>query len=73
MIEPAAVPPWKFWHPLPFWKVVVTFVLANLVVTFVWVLLRHLLGVTFLPEWTIGGLGGLLGFAIVAAWRNRTL
>lgn len=72
MTEPASVPPWKFWHPLPFWKVLVVFLLANLVVTFVWVLLRHGLGVTFLPEWTIGGIGGVLGVAVVTTWRSRT-
>lgn len=59
------VPPWKFWHPLPFWHVIVIFALTNIAMTFVVVALREGLGVHLPGGAVAGGAGGFLGVVIV--------
>jgi hypothetical protein len=54
-----SVPTWKFWHPVPFWQVVVMALVAQLVGTAFIVTLREGAGLP-IPEWIAGGLGGLL-------------
>ncbi|MEZ4223646.1 MAG: hypothetical protein R3B13_22040 [Polyangiaceae bacterium] len=60
----AAVPAWKFWHPLPFWHVLVIFFIAQIVAAMPVVFVREALGIG-LPTATIGGAGGLVGYFIV--------
>ncbi len=59
-----AVPAWKFWHPLPFWHVLVIFFIAQIVAAIPVVFVREVLGIG-LPTATIGGAGGLIGYLIV--------
>lgn len=70
MSEP--IPSWKFWHPIPFWQVLVVFLIAQLIPTFALVALREL-GVIDLPQWIAGGLGGLFGVVVVTALARRKL
>lgn len=66
------VPAWKFWHPLPFWQVLVIGFVAQLVCTIPVVLLREGLGVP-IPAWAGSGLGGGLMFVGVRAMARRKL
>jgi hypothetical protein len=68
MQEP--VKPWKFWHPLPLWQVLVCFLVAQLVPTFLVVALREGLGWP-IPQWVPSGIGGTLGVLGVLALARR--
>lgn len=61
MTQDAQVQPWKFWHPLAFWKVMVVMLVAQIVATIPIVALREGAGLP-VPEWIIGGVGGVLGY-----------
>lgn len=61
-----------FFYPLPFWHVLLVFLVAQLIPTFVEVALREGLGVR-LPHWVAGGVGGLLGVVVVYRLAKRRL
>ena len=58
---PEAIPAWKIWHPLPLWKVFAVLFVAQIIAAFVVVGLREGAGLP-VPQWLIGGIGGLLGW-----------
>jgi hypothetical protein len=62
--------PAKFWQPLPFWQVIVAFVLTQLACVFGVVALREGLGLG-VPVWVGSGLGGMLGVVVVSALAKR--
>jgi hypothetical protein len=68
MTEP--LPAWKFWGRVPFWQVLLIFLVAQLIATFALVALRELAGLS-IPEWIAGGVGGLLGVVAVQALARR--
>jgi hypothetical protein len=63
MAENPQRPVWAFWWPLPFWKVLVIFAATNVVMTFIVVALRELLGLN-VPGAAAGGAGGITGYLI---------
>lgn len=69
MSDPA--PNWKFWHPLPFWHVLVIFFIAQLVATIFVVALREGLGLNWVSSAAAGGAGGFLGVVIVLARAKK--
>jgi hypothetical protein len=67
-----AVPPWKFWHPLPFWQVVVIAFVAQIVCIIPLVALNQLAGLA-VPEWIASGIAGGVMFAAVRIFAQRRL
>jgi hypothetical protein len=64
-------PAWKFWHPMPWWQVLLVLLAAQIVTTIPSVALREGLGVP-VPTWIASGIGGMLGWiAIIAIVRRR--
>lgn len=70
MANPSPIPTWKFWHPLPLWKAIVAFAMGNVILTALWVALRHGAGLA-IPEWMIGGFGALVGFVLLNLWKRH--
>ena len=68
MSEP--VPAWKFWHPLPFWQVIVIAFVTQLASIFPAVALREGLGLQF-PIWIANGAAGALMVVAVRAAAAR--
>jgi hypothetical protein len=68
----AAVPTWKFWHPLPLWQVFLIAFVAQVVCIFPIIALRELAGIR-VPEWIGSGLAGMLMVVTVRAMANRRL
>lgn len=66
------VPPWKFWHPLPFWQVIAIAFATQIVTTIPIVALRELGGLD-LDTAIGGGVGGLLMFFVVRWFARRRL
>jgi hypothetical protein len=58
-------PSWKFWHPLPFWHVIVVLLVLNVGLQLLGVGLREGLGVTFFSGPLASGLAGGLGVWII--------
>ena len=69
MSQSEAPPNWKFWHPLPFWKVVLIFAVMNVAVTFAFVALDMGAGIK-VPMGASGGVGGLLSVLTVVWWKR---
>lgn len=65
-------PPWKFWHPLRFWQLLVIAFAAQLICIFIVVALREGAHVA-VPQWVAGGAGGLLMVVAVRALARRKL
>jgi hypothetical protein len=57
-------PPWAFWRPLSFWKVLLIFFVSQLAAHLFVVLLREGLRLQ-VPIAAAGGVGGFLGWLIV--------
>lgn len=70
MTEPA--PPWKFWHPLPFWHAVLIAFVAQIVCMLPVVALREVLHIP-LPEWIGSALGGAAMFIVIRHFARRRL
>lgn len=66
------VPAWKFWHPLPFWQVLLIAVGAQFACIIPLVALQQLFGLQ-LNGAAAGGGGGLLMFFAVRALAQRKL
>jgi hypothetical protein len=64
------VPAWKFWHPLPFWHVILIFVATNVLCFAIVVALREGMGVQ-IPAGAGGGAGGLLGVLSVIGLAKK--
>lgn len=64
------VPAWKFWHPLPFWQVIVIYLLVNLAFG----LAAGGLGEAgvHLPGPGVGAAGSLVSYFVVLARARRT-
>lgn len=60
----ADVPSWKVWHPLPLWQLFAVLFVAQIVAAIPIVALREGAGLP-VPEWLIGGLGGLIGWIVI--------
>jgi hypothetical protein len=60
-----------FWWPLAFWKVVVVFLVTNLVLQFVCAGFREELGLTFMTPGLAAGGAGALGVVIVVRLAAR--
>ena len=63
-------PSWKFWHPLPFWRVLLIFAGAQILVALVFVLLREGLGLA-IPYGAGGAAGGILGVLTVSSQASK--
>ncbi len=66
------VPAWKFWHPLPFWQVLLIALACQLAVIIPIVALEQLAGI-HLGGAPAGGGGGLLMFFAVRGLAKRKL
>jgi len=66
------VPPWKFWHPLPFWQVLLIALAAQLVCTIPVVALQELAGIR-LGGAGVGAAGGIVMYLTVRAFAKRKL
>ena len=60
-----------FWHPLPLWLVFVLFLIAVIVGNLIVVGLREGAGLTMIPSWVGGGIGGMLGVMLVSFVATR--
>jgi len=69
---PETVPAWKFWHPLPFWQVLVVAFALEIVCTIPVVALREGLGVG-IPTWVGAAIGGGLMVVVIRAIAQRRL
>ncbi len=56
---------WKFWHPLPFWQMIVFLLVLNVLFQLLGVALREHLGLFFYTGGVAAGLAGGLGVGIV--------
>ena len=72
MTEATVVPPWKFWHPLPFWQVIVIAFVMQIVCIIPLVALNQLAGIA-IPEWIASGIAGAGMFVAVRFFANRRL
>lgn len=70
MTKPGARRP--FFYPLPLWQVLLVFLVAQLIPTFIEVALREGLRVP-IPHWVAAGAGGLLGVIGVQRLAKRRL
>jgi hypothetical protein len=66
------VPRWKWWYPVPFWKVLLISLAAQLLCIIPLVALRALTGWNF-PMAGAAGAGGLLMFFWVRSVAKKTL
>ena len=71
MSEPAP-PAWKFWHPLPFWWVLVIAFGAQ-ILSFLGVAAFGMITGISVPPWVGGGIGGVAMVAAVRAAAARRL
>jgi hypothetical protein len=55
-----SVPTWKYWHPLPFWKMIAIFFAAEIACVVPTLVLREAFGIP-VPMWVAAGLAGGLG------------
>ena len=65
-------PAWKFWHPLPFWQVIVIAFVMQLVCIFPLIALQQLLGI-YVPAWVGSGIAGAGMYLAVRAFARRRL
>lgn len=66
------VPAWKFWHPLPFWQVIVIALVMQFVCIFPIVALQELFGI-HVPTWVGSGLAGVGMWFAVRVFAQRRL
>jgi len=66
------VPAWKFWHPLPFWQVIVIAFVMQLVCIFPLIALQQLFGI-YVPAWVGSGIAGAAMYFAVRAFAQRRL
>ena len=71
MAAPPA-PAWKFWHPLPFWQVLLVALACQLVCTIPVVALQELAGIR-LNGAGVGAAGGFLMVVVIRALAKRKL
>ena len=64
------IPSWKFWHPVPFWQVLVLWVVAVVVGNLFVVFLREVLHLG-VPTAAGGLVGGLLGVLATFARKKQ--
>lgn len=69
MTTPAPVPAWKFWHPMPFWQVLLIYAATNIALSLLAAAVATLFAV---PGPVIGGGAGLAAYLIVFS-RARSL
>ncbi len=67
--EPA--PGWKFWHPLPFWQVIVIFLVFTIACQLLGVFLREQAGLTWFTGSIAAGLSGGAGVTLVMILAQR--
>ena len=66
----APIPAWKFWHPLPLWKLFAAAIVLQFVCILPLVALREFTGIN-IPEYLTSGLAGGLTFVVVRMWAAR--
>lgn len=66
------IPAWKFWHPLPFWQVVVIAFAMQLVCIIPLVALQESFGIN-VPAWIGSGIAGAGMFFAVRVFARRRL
>lgn len=68
----ATVPPWKFWHPLPFWQVLVIGFVVQLVLVVPVEMLNGGLGLG-IPVGVASGIAGVAMFVVIRMFAQRKL
>ena len=63
-------PSWKFYHPLPIWKVLLIFVVAAVVANLLTALISMAFGFNFSPA-IGGGVGGFLGATLTLIYARK--
>jgi hypothetical protein len=64
------VPTWKFWHPVPFWQVVVVLLAAQIAAGLMVGVASLFVTVPF-PGGISGGIGGMLGWLVILLLARR--
>ncbi len=70
VLSTEAVPPWKFWHPIPIWQMFVILLIAQVTMQLAAVGLNEAVGLPWHDS--IGaGVGGLVGYLAIRAWAGK--